>query len=933
MAASSSGLLTGIIINIVTCIIAFLIFSLLRRLACCKKYYAPKRYHGSPSPEPLPDSFFGWIWPIIMYEEPKIITSAGLDTALYLRVLKFGLELFFYVSLWCLVTMLPVNMTDNYIDTLILPTDNSTGTDYTFTEFDKLGLANITPSSNRMWIHLTSVYVVTFITLWLLYRYSKESVLLRIMFLANSVRGRSSHTVLVTDIPGVAKNTSKCNQDVKVARKLSRNRSNRVESDPGGSSRQGATTVTGVETSGARASGTQGPTSSELRPLTANNVGVQGSEAGQLPPKGPEEDILIISPSNGIPPPPPPPPPPPAAPPPPSPPDSDVPPEDDGLAGASTEPVLAPSDQPPCVLRQRRRYNYDLKDETLDPTSVAEKAIESGLGSKAMVAGEFDRVYPKGAVAALQMVCNQNQLTPLVNEYNKVVQKLDDYLDECNFRLDHGKEVARKKVFVLVFLYGIWGKERYGGGLIKRVDAFDHYIARLKELERLILEEQPLAGQMMWPSAFVTFESRVNQAVASTSLHAHDTGTWITRPAPEPYELIWPNLGMTQPYRSTLNTLMWCLFWIMCMFFMIPVGGVQALIEVPRLSSYPIIGGFVGNPVVSRLLQGIVPGLALKIFLILVPPILRAMIKTSGAVSESEVDMGTVSRYFVFQVIVVFFGTVIMGSFFNQVTQWIQSPASVISVLGTAIPLVVTFFCNFIAVNGLTVKPLAFIRGIGLIIFWLIGKLSGSPKARARLWQEQYTLLGTTVVDHTITILLGVVYSCINPIICPFALTYFAINYVIERYQNIYVFRRNYESNGSLLWPKVLNQVLTSLYIFQLTMLGLLGLKKFVYTPALIPVLVVTFVFHIVCLGMFSRPWNLMSMHDAAELDIMDQEADAAPPATDAEDGGAFDRTAYLSPCFKIKAGQIDTLLAEAAAMAERLNELQEGKMKEEQAK
>ncbi len=77
------------------------------------------------------------------------------------------MELFFWTSLWCLATMLPVNLTDNYIDTLMIVPDNSTDTStYSFTEFDKLGLANITPGSPRMWVHLVSVYVVSCFTLW-----------------------------------------------------------------------------------------------------------------------------------------------------------------------------------------------------------------------------------------------------------------------------------------------------------------------------------------------------------------------------------------------------------------------------------------------------------------------------------------------------------------------------------------------------------------------------------------------------------------------------------------------------------------------------------------------------------------------------------------------------------------------------------------------
>ena len=198
-----------------------------------------------------------------------------------------------------------------------------------------------------------------------------------------------------------------------------------------------------------------------------------------------------------------------------------------------------------------------------------------------------------------------------------------------------------------------------------------------------------------------------------------------------------------------------------------------------------------------------------------------------------------------------------------------------------------------------------------------------------RLWQEQFTLLGTTVVDHTIVILLGLVYSSINPIITIFALVYFCVNTLIERYQNIYVVRRNYESAGKL-WEKIFTQVLVSLYIKLITMLGLLGLKKFTGAPALIPLLGITLIFHFVVSSMFKRPWQFMSMHDGADLDEMDREG--AETKGDEEEQAKFDREAYLSPYFKVRVGQLDPLFAEAAAMKEKIEAAQEGDKPHEEA-
>eukprot|EP00798_Chlamydomonas_sp_ICE-L_P027182 gene27182-2423_t len=290
------------------------------------------------------------------------------------------------------------------------------------------------------------------------------------------------------------------------------------------------------------------------------------------------------------------------------------------------------------------------------------------------------------------------------------------------------------------------------------------------------------------------------------------------------------------------------------------VLAVQGLIETSQVSTLGGLSTFLQNIVVSKLLEAIVPGLALKIFLAIVPMILNAMMMAQKVTCVSLRDFGVVTRYFTFQVVVVFVFNVIGGSFFNQVQQWIKDPTSVITVLGTAIPMTATFFITFIWIGALITSPLGFLRIFGLALFWIFDKLSGSPKQQEELWQEQYTWLGPSLPNHVIT------RHHINPIIAPSCLVYFLVNTFIERYNNIYITRRMYESAG-LLWPRVFHQIMFSLYLFQLVMLALLGIKKFPFTVLIIPVPLITLGFHFTVVSLFTQPWKLMSLHDASILD------------------------------------------------------------------
>ena len=99
---------------------------------------------------------------------------------------------------------------------------------------------------------------------------------------------------------------------------------------------------------------------------------------------------------------------------------------------------------------------------------------------------------------------------------------------------------------------------------------------------------------------------------------------------------------------------------------------------------------------------------------------------------------------------------------------------------------------------------------------------------------------------------------------------------------------------------------------------GLLGIKEFKPTPVLIPALIITIIFHYVVLSMFTRPWEFVSLHDAANCDI----ADRTPLLRDEEaDDPTLEKDAYKSPMMKIKKGDADELLRMATAVLARIEQ------------
>ncbi|KIZ05265.1 Uncharacterized protein RSN1 [Monoraphidium neglectum] len=309
---------------------------------------------------------------------------------------------------------------------------------------------------------------------------------------------------------------------------------------------------------------------------------------------------------------------------------------------------------------------------------------------------------------------------------------------------------------------------------------------------------------------------------------------------------------------------------VLALFYVIPVAALQGLLQLDRLRQIPFLDKILDIPLVRSLLLGVLPGLALRLFVMLLPLLLYPLNRSAGAVSEADVDFDVSTQYFVFQVLAVFGASFISGTLFNQVQTWLKDPSQVLTLLGTGVPQTASFFIIYTLFVGLIGRSLGLLRLFGLLIYAIRSAFAGTPRARARAWQLQTCAFGGRIPDQTIIMLLGIVFSCIQPLILVSMLIFFAMSLLVEKYNFVYVFRRRFESGGRM-WRQVFVQIMTALYIFQAVMVSLLSIKRFVFAPLLVPLFLVTVVYHRAAMTLFRRPWETLSLRDARDLDEGDE--------------------------------------------------------------
>lgn len=482
-----------------------------------------------------------------------------------------------------------------------------------------------------------------------------------------------------------------------------------------------------------------------------------------------------------------------------------------------------------------------------------------------------------------QAVYNANKFAKLVRKKARLQNWLD--YNQLKFERNPEKRPTKKKGFL-----GLWGE---------KVDSIDYYKQQLKELDRrLTMEREGILknSKSIMPAAFVSFNSRCGAAVCAQTQQSKNPTLWLTNWAPEPRDVYWNNLSISFFSLSLRKLLISVAVFALVFFYMIPITFVQSLANLEGLEKVaPFLRPLIEWKIIKSFLQGFLPGLALKVFLLVLPAILMFMSKIEGHVALSVLERRTAAKYYYFMLVNVFLGSIVAGTAFQQLHAFLhQSATQIPRNIGVSIPMKATFFITYIMVDGWAGIAGEILRFKPLVIFHLKNMFLVKTERDVEKAMDPGSVdFPETLPTLQLYFLLGIVYAVVTPILLPFILVFFAFAHLVYRHQVINVYNQRYESAAAF-WPHVHARIIASLVISQLLLMGLLSTKKAAKsTPFLVMLPLLTLTFHKYCKSRFEPAFRKYPVEEAMEKDLQDRSSESDANLK------AYLADAYLHPIFR----------------------------------
>ena len=361
-----------------------------------------------------------------------------------------------------------------------------------------------------------------------------------------------------------------------------------------------------------------------------------------------------------------------------------------------------------------------------------------------------------------------------------------------------------------------------------------------RELARLNKEiEAELEDSEQYPqdrSAFIQFNSQKGahcacQAVASTLPRLMTQRTVEASPA----DINWSNIGLTWRDRYLRFLSFHLTFLVLIFIFGLISFFTGILSRVSTLAGSTSWLYWVGTlpKWLLSFIQGTLPPVIQVILLSgPLPIILRAMTNhTKGATTGSQGERSLQLWYFIFLFFELFIIPTISSGLTSVVQELLHNPfgTSVPQILATNLPTAANYYFSFLIVQALSISASSILQTIRLLNYYVIGSVNTPDSMFNKLSWTNRTRIGSNIPWYTTFAAIGLVYSCIAPLILLFMILTFSLFWVVIKNNILYVIRTGNVDGGGLFFPSAINQLFTGLYFMEICLIGLFFLVRDVH--------------------------------------------------------------------------------------------------------
>ncbi|ETS74679.1 hypothetical protein PFICI_13163 [Pestalotiopsis fici W106-1] len=296
-----------------------------------------------------------------------------------------------------------------------------------------------------------------------------------------------------------------------------------------------------------------------------------------------------------------------------------------------------------------------------------------------------------------------------------------------------------------------------------------------------------------------------------------------------PKEIIWSNLALPQAIRVSRKTIgnltiaALIFFWSVISAFVGTVSNVNYLSNNVEWLHWlqdlpaPILG----------VLTGFVPPLITSLLSSYVPIFMRYVAKKSGEPTTVTAELQVQNWYFMFQIIQVFFVTALSSSATALIPAIISQPHQVPLLLAENLPKSSKFYLTYFILQGLGSSASNILNQSDLLKYYLLDWFwNTTPRQK----YDQFTSLksmswGKLYPKFTNFVIIALAYACISPLVMGFASAGLSIFYLSYRHNLFFVVQPKLETKGRC-YTRSLSQILTGVYVGELALIGLMGLRK-----------------------------------------------------------------------------------------------------------